>query len=129
VASPRRGPDLIKRLAPYGSNPMPVTATCAAIASLNDPGLLAERKRVNAEVRDELFAWLEAGRHKFNRSASNCFLIDTGKPGRQVITAMQERGVYIGRTWAVWPNRVRITVGTRPEMERFKQAFTAVMAA
>jgi histidinol-phosphate aminotransferase len=122
-------PDLIKRLALYGSNPMPVTATCAAIASLKDTALIAERKRINAEVRDDLFAWLDANRFKFNRSASNCFMIDTGKPGRQAIAAMQERGVYIGRTWTAWPNHVRITVGTRAEMERFKQAFTAVMAS
>ena len=122
-------PDLIKRLALYGSNPMPVTATAAAIASLRDRSLLAERKRINAEVRDELFSWLEQNRYKFNRSASNCFMVDTGRPGKDVIAAMQARGVYIGRTWAAWPSQVRITVGTRPEMERFKQAFQAVMAA
>ena len=122
-------PDLIKRLALYGSNPMPVTATGAAIASLKDDTLLPERKRANAEVRDELFSWLEAKGHKFTRSASNCFMVDVGRPGKQVIAAMKDRGVYIGRTWELWPNQVRITIGTRPEMERFKTAFTAVMAA
>ena len=122
-------PDLIKRLAPYGSNPMPVTATAAAIASLKDTAVLPERKRVNAEVRGETFAWLEANRFKFNRSASNCFMIDCGRPGKEVIAAMQERGVYIGRTWAVWPNQVRITVGTQAEMDRFKRAFQDVMKA
>jgi histidinol-phosphate aminotransferase len=122
-------PDLIKRLALYGSNPMPVTATCAANASLKDDALLPERKRVNAEVRDELFSWLEANGYKFTRSASNCFMVDTGRPGKQVIAAMKDRGVYIGRTWEIWPNQVRVTVGTKAEMDRFRTAFRAVMSA
>lgn len=48
--------------------------------------------------------------------------------GAPVIDAMQARNVYIGRVWPVWPNHVRITVGTAEEMARFQTAFAATMS-
>jgi len=38
-----------------------------------------------------------------------------------------ERGVVIGRTWEILPNRVRITIGSREEMLRFRDAWQEVM--
>ena len=55
-------------------------------------------------------------------------MVDTGRPGRQVITAMRQQDVFIGRTWPVWPTYVRITVGTPHEMEAFQTAFAKVMS-
>ena len=55
-------------------------------------------------------------------------MIDTGRPGADVIKAMQAENVYIGRTWPVWPNAVRISVGTPADMAAFKTAFKKVMA-
>jgi histidinol-phosphate aminotransferase len=54
-------------------------------------------------------------------------MIDTGRPGRQVMAAMRQQDVYIGRTWPVWPTYVRITVGTPHEMQVFQTAFEKVM--
>ena len=122
-------PDLLKRLEHYGSNPMPVTATAAAIASLGDSGLVAQRKRETARVREETFAWLRAHGYSFMPSSTNCFLLDAGMPGKPVMAAMAERGVVIGRTWEIWPDKVRITIGTPEEMLRFRPAWQAVMAA
>ena len=56
-------------------------------------------------------------------------MIDTGRSGRSVMAAMQEKKIYIGRTWPVWPNAVRITVGTPDEMAKFRTAFKQVMDA
>jgi histidinol-phosphate aminotransferase len=42
---------------------------------------------------------------------------------------MKAKGVYIGRTWPIWPNAVRVSVGTPEEMAKFKVAFKEVMAA
>jgi histidinol-phosphate aminotransferase len=56
-------------------------------------------------------------------------MIDTGRNGRAVQTAMQQKNVFIGRTWPVWPNAVRVSVGTPAEMAKFKTAFKEVMDA
>jgi len=120
-------PELLKRLEYYGANPMPVTATAAAIASLGDPALVPARRRETDAVRAETFAWLRAQGYTFTPSVSNCFLLDAGQPGKPVMAAMAERGVVIGRTWAISPDRVRITLGTREEMLRFRAAWQDVM--
>ena len=122
-------PDLLRRLDLYGRNALPVTALAAACASLRQPDLVATRRKIIADTRTSTFAWLDRKGYKYIPSLSNCFMIDTGRPGRQVIAAMQQYDVYIGRTWPIWPNHVRITVGTPHEMEVFQTAFDKVMTA
>jgi histidinol-phosphate aminotransferase len=41
---------------------------------------------------------------------------------------MAQNGVIIGRVWPVWPTKVRVTIGTQEEMEKFKTAFEKVTA-
>ncbi|HZQ69084.1 MAG TPA: pyridoxal phosphate-dependent aminotransferase [Terriglobales bacterium] len=121
-------PDLLEKIENYGGgNYMPVTAVVAASASLKDPQLVAERKRINAAVRAQTFEWLEKNGYSYTPSQSNCFLVETKRAGKEVIEAMARQGVIIGRIWPVMPTCVRITVGTRPEMEQFEAAFQKVM--
>jgi histidinol-phosphate aminotransferase len=121
-------PDLLAKLMVYGMNPLPVTGVAAACASLKQPDLIVTRRRIIADTRANTFAWLDKKGYKYIPSVSNCFMIDTGRPGRQVMAAMQKQDVYIGRVWPIWPNSVRITVGTPHEMEVFQTAFDKVMS-
>jgi len=121
-------PDLLAKLNTYGQNSMPVTALAAANASLADPDLVPTRRKIIGDVRRDTVAWLKSSGYKvIGESQSNCFMIDTGHPGAHVIAAMQAQNVYIGRIWPIWPNAVRITVGTSEEMGKFKTAFKTVM--
>jgi histidinol-phosphate aminotransferase len=122
-------PDLLAKLRPFGQNPMPITASAAANVSLLDTELVPTRKKIIADTRNDTFAFLEANNYKFIPSQSNCFMIDTGRNGQLVIAAMREKNVYIGRTWPIWPNFVRVSVGTPAEMAKFKTAFKEVMDA
>jgi len=121
-------PDLLHKLKAYGENPMPVTGSAAARASLLDPNLVPTRKKLTADTRRATIQWLRANGYKvIGEPQTNCFMIDTGVDGKAVIAAMRARNVYIGRTWPVWPNAVRITVGTPEDMARFQVAFKKVM--
>jgi len=121
-------PDLLKKIDAYGGwNAMPVTASAAAIASLNDATLVGERKRVNTATRQSTFAWLERNSYEFSPSVSNCFMLKAGKPATDVIAAMAHQNVFIGRPWPSMKDWVRITVGTPAEMQQFQVAFEAVM--
>jgi len=124
-------PDLLRKLEPFGGdNALPVTALAAARVSLLDTNLVTERKKIIGDTRRNTIAWLKTNNYTvIGDSQSNCFMIDTGRKGRSVITAMQDKGVIIGRTWPIWPNAVRITVGTAPEMAKFQTAFKQVMDA
>jgi histidinol-phosphate aminotransferase len=122
-------PDLLAKLQPFGMNAMPITGSAAANVSLLEADLVPERKKIIADTRNDTFAFLTENGYKFIPSHSNCFMIDTGRPGKSVIEAMQAKNVYIGRTWPVWPNHVRVSVGTPEEMAAFKAAFKEVMDA
>ena len=43
--------------------------------------------------------------------------------------AMLTHKVAIGRAWPALPHHVRVTIGTRDEMAKFKAAFDRVMGA
>ncbi len=121
-------PDLLARLQTYGMNSMPITGSAAANVSLLDPNLVPERKQIIADTRNDTFAFLRANNYSFIPSESNCFMIDTGRPGKQVIHGMRAENVWIGRTWPIWPNYVRVSVGTPAEMKQFQAAFKKVMS-
>jgi histidinol-phosphate aminotransferase len=121
-------PDLIDKIMDRsGWNFMPITAVAAAAASLKDPLLVPERKRINATVRQETFQWLDRNGYSYIPSEANCFLLDTKRPARQVIDAMAKQNVFIGRVWPIMPTCTRITVGTHEEMELFQAALQKVM--
>ena len=121
-------PDLLKQVSEAaGWNFMPITAVVGASASLKDPALVSERKRINVSVRQETFGWLDHNGYSYIPSESNCFLLGTKRPGKEVIDAMAQQKVFIGRIWPVMPTWVRITVGTQEEMTQFQNAFQKVM--
>jgi histidinol-phosphate aminotransferase len=121
-------PDLLEKVvARGGQNFMPTTAVTAAIASLKDTALVQQRRRINADIRQQTCQWLERNGYSYIPSESNCFMLDTKRPGKEVREAMAKENVLIGRVWPVMPTYVRITVGTQAEMERFQAAFQKVM--
>jgi len=123
-------PDLADRVLNRGGfNFMPVTACVAATASLKDPDLVAERRRINATIRQQTFDWLTRNSFSFIPSESNCFMVDVKRPGQEIRDAMAKENVMIGRIWPIMPTYVRITVGTQDEMQRFQSAFQKVMKA
>jgi len=122
-------PDLLQKIQYYGMNSMPIMAVAAATASLQDKDIVAQRRKINTDIRNETFEWLTANNFSFIPSETNCFMLQTNRPGREVMTAMAAKGVYIGRVWPIMPTYVRITVGTRSDMQKFQVAFKQVMSS
>ncbi len=121
-------PDLLQKIAPYSAGALPVTGMVGAHASLKVPTLVPERRKVIKDIREDVFAWMDKKGYKYVPSVSNKFMVDTGRPGREVYQAMVKEHVYIGRVWPSWPTYVRVSVGTKEEMAKFKTAFAKVMA-
>lgn len=119
-------PALLERLAVFGGDNVPATSTLlGARASLEDFKLLPQRKALNALLRDETVAWLKGRGFTCTASQSNCFMIDVKQPAEQVIEKLAEHGVLIGRVWKDWPQWVRVTVGNKQDMQRFREVFAA----
>lgn len=121
-------PDLLDRIRPYGTGFLPVTGMVGATASLQSKTLVDERRRIVKDTREEVLSWLTKRGYPPVPSESNCFMVDVKRPGYAFAQAMAREKVYVGRAWPVWPNHVRVTIGTPAEMARFKQAFEKVMA-
>jgi histidinol-phosphate aminotransferase len=119
-------PDLLAKL----HNPktlLPITSAVAAKVSLEDKSLVPQRKQIITGIREETFSWLRENGYNFIPSATNFFLVDTTHPGQSIMDLMSDHKVYIGRVWPVLPTWVRITIGTREEMQRFRTAFKQVL--
>jgi histidinol-phosphate/aromatic aminotransferase/cobyric acid decarboxylase-like protein len=121
--------DLLSKVRSYAAGGLPITAMAGAVASLKSPTVVPERRKIIAAVRQDVFAFFDKHGFHYVPSVSNKFMVDVGRPGREIVQAMAREQVYIGRVWPAWPNHVRVTVGTAEEMSKFKTAFLKVMAA
>jgi histidinol-phosphate/aromatic aminotransferase/cobyric acid decarboxylase-like protein len=54
--------------------------------------------------------------------------MEVKRPGGEFSQAMAAQKVIIGRIWPVWPTKVRVTVGTQEEMNKFMAAVDKVWA-
>jgi histidinol-phosphate aminotransferase len=115
-------PDLLEKLKPYGAGALPVTGMAGAIASLKVKTLVPERRKINKGIREDVFSFLDKNNFSFVPSESNCFMLDAQRPGKELVDALAKEKVFIGRVWPAWPTHVRVTIGTRDEMEKFKTA-------
>lgn len=121
-------PDLLNKIMPYSAGALPVTAMIGATTSLKVKSLVAERRKIIKDIREDTLAFLDQHHIHYVPSVSNKFMVDVKRPGREVIDLMAKENVYIGRVWPSWPTYVRVTVGSREDMAKFKTAFLKVMA-
>ena len=122
-------PDLLKKTRGFGINWLPVTSMAGAIASLQAKEVVPERRKINQDTRQDVFAFFDKHGIHYVPSVSNKFMVDTGRPGKDVIEALRQQNIYIGRVWPSWPTYVRVSIGTPEEMGKFKAAFLKVLAA
>jgi histidinol-phosphate aminotransferase len=121
-------PDLLQKLSGFGTGYVPTTGMSGARASLLAKDLVPQRKAYVQEVRESTLRWLASHGHSYVPSVSNKFMVDVKRPARPVVQELARRKVYVGRVWPIWPTHMRVTIGTREEMDKFIEAFAAVMS-
>jgi histidinol-phosphate aminotransferase len=104
-----------------------IMALVAATASLADKTYVEQGRKRNSDTRKYVFQELEKMSLKPIPSHANFFMVDLGKPTRPIISALRERNVEVGRVFPALPNFMRVTVGTKPQMDAFLSAFREVM--
>lgn len=120
-------PDLLGKLRSFGVGFMPVTGLACATASLKSKGLVAERRAINKGIRENTFEFLEKKKIKYISSETNFFMMEVNRPGTEFAQAMAAQKVIIGRVWPAWPTKVRVTVGTQAEMDKFTAAVATIV--
>ena len=121
-------PEVIQRMrAQQTWDSINIMALVAAAASLEDGEQVAQGRLRNTNVKNYVNAELDKLGYKYIPSHANFTMIDLRREVRPVIAAMRERNVQVGRVFPAMPNFMRVTIGTRPQMEAFVSAFKAVM--
>ena len=115
-------PDLLRQMDMYAAGALPVTAMVGANASLRAKHVIPERRETIAAIREDTFDFLHKHNIEFLPSEANMFMMNAKRPGKDFFDAMTRHKVYIGRVWPAWPTWVRVTVGTRDEMAKFREA-------
>jgi histidinol-phosphate aminotransferase len=106
-----------------------IQVLAAARASLGETAYLEKSRRLNRETREWTTAELAARGHAVLPSQTNFLMADLGRDVGPVIEALRERRVEVGRKFPALPNHLRVTVGTRPQMERFVAALEETLGA
>ena len=121
--------DLLDRMLGYGDNVMPMPAVLAAEASLMDEALVPARKAYNDRAREDLYAFFRASKLDYIPSEANFTMVRVGKPAGAVIKALADRRVYVSGPRGIGEDWLRVSFGAPNEMDAFKTALTAVLAA
>ena len=108
---------------------MNTLSAAAAIASLRDPGHIAEERRENAKVREyTLSAFRDMG-FEAPDSHTNHIFLDLGRPASEFRAACLEQKVRVGRDFPpMEQTHCRISLGTMEEMEMAVRVFRSVLS-
>jgi histidinol-phosphate aminotransferase len=100
----------------------------AAAASLDDAGHVADHRRRNRDTREWIRAELEKDGRRVIPSHANFFMVEIGRDVQPLIDAFAARRILVGRRFAAMPQWLRVSVGTREEMNAFLTAFREIEA-
>ncbi len=107
-----------------------VLAQIAAVAAVGDDEFYRRTLELNDTEKRFLYAELERQSLPYLPTSSNFILIDLARDNREVERALLARGVIVrAPTHPLLRTRIRVTIGTRPQNERFLKALDESLAA
>ena len=105
-----------------------IMAIVAARASLDDTAQVTNGLKNNTDVRKYVCDELDKMKFNYIPSQANFMMIDLRREVKPLIAAFKEKKVHVGRLFPPLPNHLRVTIGTRPQMERFLAVFKELTA-
>jgi len=121
-------PEAIKRMAQFRNNVISIVTARAVLAAFDlGPAFIDERREKNARIRTETTAWLKSKNIKFIEPQGNFMMVDVQRNVSEVSPLLLAKGVAVGRLFPAYPNMMRVTVGTAPEMSKFRNVLAEVM--
>lgn len=127
-------PEVQKRLMLFGPSAggLSITAMACGNAVYPEAGLIKARRAEMIAAREETIAWLtKKGIEVQPGSQANMFMVNWNKPAKEMQAALlaSPDKVQIGRSWEIWPNVSRVTVGSAQDMAKFCAAVDKVYKA
>ena len=97
--------------------------------ALRDTAAEEEVRSKTVEIKRDVVAQVEDHGYEVLPSHTNFFMMHTGRPVREVGPAFREKGVLVGRPFPPMLDHLRVSIGTRDEMDRFLVAFREIFPA
>ena len=101
----------------------------AAQASLAETDHVPRQRSINRETRDWLCRELDRDGRRYIPSHANFLMIDVGEDVQPRIDSFRERHILVGRKFPSLPNWLRVSMGTRAEMQAFVDTLRQVAPA
>ncbi len=114
----------LRRYQPWDS--VNIMALTAAIANLSASDQVVDGRRLNSEARAFTISELDRMGYKTIPSQANFIMVDVKRPVVPLIKGLKRRKVEVGRLFPALPNHLRVTIGTKAEMEAFLSALREV---
>jgi histidinol-phosphate aminotransferase len=122
-------PETLERLAFHQAwDTLNGQALVAARAALGDSAHLERSRRLNKETRAWVIGELAARGYASIPSQTNFLMVDLRREAGPILDGLRLRRVVVGRRFPALPTHMRVTVGTRPQMERFLGALAEVLS-
>ncbi|MCL6481621.1 MAG: histidinol-phosphate transaminase [Firmicutes bacterium] len=99
----------------------------AALASLEDTKHVERHRKLNNETRRWVCAELERDGRRYIPSETNFVMVHVGQDVTPVIEAFRKRHILVGRKFPSLPDWLRVSIGTRKEMEVFLAALREIV--
>lgn len=127
VAAPEIIDAIARVQAPFAVNNL---AQVAIVAALQDDEHLERTIAVNSAGRAKMKQAMESHGFRVYESFANFILVDVREPAQPVFEALLREGVIVrGGHVLGLPTCLRVSIGTDTEVDRFVEAFRAVMEA
>lgn len=113
------------------TNMLPMTAVACGTASLPLTDKIAARRAEMIAVREKTIAHIASrGLKVLPGSHANMFMVEwQDRTPKDMMAALLEQGVQIGRSWDAYPQMSRVSVGSAADMEKFRIALDKVLMA
>ena len=116
-------PGLVKRLRTQQSlDSLNILALIAARASIKEAEYVEQVSLLNHETRTFVLSGLKSMGYCALPSEANFIMIDMCQDVGRIVESLSELGVEVGSRCLAMPNFLRVTIGTRPQMETFLAA-------
>lgn len=101
----------------------------AALASLADPDVVPRNRRLLNGTRDWLCAQLDKDRRRYIPSQANFLMIFLNRDVAPIIEQFRARNILVGRKFPSLPEWLRVSIGTRAQMQSFLAALREIAPA
>ncbi len=101
----------------------------AAVATLGDADLVPEQRRKIDGTKQWLCSELGKEKRRYIPSQANFLMIDVGSDVTPIIAAFREHRILVGRKFPSLPTWLRVSIGTREQMEAFLGGLRAIVPA